>query len=72
MIWARADRPARAVFEVATNEGFRDARTLPYADVLPENDYVAKLVAEDLPAGQDIFYRVTFSDLTDVNAQASA
>jgi alkaline phosphatase D len=68
VIWARADRPARAVFEVATNEGFRDARTLPYADVLPENDYVAKLVAEDLPAGQDIFYRVTFSDLTDVNA----
>jgi alkaline phosphatase D len=36
--------------------------------VLPENDYVAKLLAEDLPAGQDIFYRVTFSDLTDVNA----
>jgi len=70
VIWARADRPARAVFEVATNEGFRDARTLPYADVLPENDYVAKLLAEDLPAGQDIFYRVTFSDLTDVNAMS--
>jgi alkaline phosphatase D len=68
VIWARADRPARAVIEVATNEGFRDARTLPYADVLPENDYVAKLLAEDLPAGQDVFYRVTFSDLTDVNA----
>ena len=68
VIWARTDRTARAVFEVATNEGFRDARTLPYADVLPENDYVAKLLAEDLPAGQDIFYRVTFSDLTDVNA----
>jgi alkaline phosphatase D len=68
VIWARTDRPARAIFEVATNEGFRDARTLPYADVLPENDYVAKLLAEDLPAGQDIFYRVTFSDLTDVNA----
>ena len=70
VIWARTDRTARAVFEVATNEGFRDARTLPYADVLPENDYVAKLLAEDLPAGQDIFYRVTFSDLTDVNAMS--
>jgi alkaline phosphatase D len=68
VIWARADRPARAAFEVATNEGFRDARTLPYADVLPENDHVAKLLAEDLPAGQDVFYRVTFTDLTDVNA----
>ncbi|MEZ5830865.1 MAG: alkaline phosphatase D family protein [Dongiaceae bacterium] len=68
VIWARTDRPARAIFEVATNEGFRDARTLPYVDVLPESDYTAKLLAEDLPAGQDIFYRVTFSDLTDVNA----
>jgi len=68
VVWARTDRPARATFEVATTEGFRDARTLPYVDVLPENDYVAKLLAEDLPAGQDIFYRVTFSDLTDVNA----
>jgi alkaline phosphatase D len=68
VIWARTDRPARATFEVATNEGFRDARTLPYVDVLPESDYTAKLLAEDLPAGQDIFYRVTFSDLADVNA----
>jgi alkaline phosphatase D len=68
VIWARADRPARAIFEVATTEGFRDARTLPYVDVLPESDHVAKLQVDNLPAGQDIFYRVTFSDLTDVNA----
>ena len=53
---------------MATTESFRDARTLPSVDVLPENDCVAKLLAEDLPAGQDIFYRVTFSDLADVNA----
>ncbi len=68
VLWARADRPARAAFEVATTEGFKDARTLPYLDVLPETDYTAKLLVEDLPAGQDIFYRVTFSDLADVNA----
>jgi alkaline phosphatase D len=68
VIWARADRPSRAVFEVATTEGFRERRTLPAIDVLPESDYVAKLLAEDLPAGQDIFYRVTFTDLTDSNA----
>ena len=29
VIWARADRAARAGFEVATNEGFRDARPRP-------------------------------------------
>jgi alkaline phosphatase D len=68
VLWARADRAARAIFEVATTEGFRDARTLPYVDVLPESDHVAKLLVDNLPAGQDIFYRVTFSDLTDVNA----
>ncbi|WP_284735672.1 alkaline phosphatase D family protein [Dongia deserti] len=68
VIWARADRPARAIIEVATTEGFRDARTLPYVDVLPETDYVAKLLVENLPAGHDIFYRVTFFDLADANA----
>jgi alkaline phosphatase D len=68
VLWARTDRPARAIFEVAATEGFKDARTLPYVDVLPESDYTAKLLVEDLPSGQDIFYRVTFSDLTDVNA----
>lgn len=68
VLWARSDRPARAVFEVATTESFKSARTLPYVDVLPETDHTAKLLVEDLPAGQDIFYRVTFSDLADVNA----
>jgi alkaline phosphatase D len=68
VLWARSDRPARAIFKVATTESFKSARTLPYVDVLPETDYTAKLLVEDLPAGQDIFYRVTFSDLADVNA----
>lgn len=68
VVWARTDRPARAIFEWSTNESFADARILPYADALPESDFTAKLLLEDLPAGQDILYRVTFSDLTDVNA----
>ena len=68
VVWARTDRPARASFEWATAESFANARALPYVDVLPEGDYAAKLLVENLPAGQDIFYRVTFTDLTDVNA----
>ncbi|HEY3145486.1 MAG TPA: alkaline phosphatase D family protein [Dongiaceae bacterium] len=68
VLWARTDRAARAIFEVSTTEGFKEPRTLPYIDVLPESDYTAKLLVEDLPTGQDIFYRVTFSDLSDVNA----
>ena len=37
-------------------------------DALPESDFAAKLLAEGLPSGQDIFYRVRFQDLNDVNA----
>src|SRR5918993_721608 len=68
MIWARADRPARMLTEVATAESFSDGRTLPAVDALPESDFAAKLLAEGLPSGQEIFYRVRFQDLNDVNA----
>ena len=33
-------------------------------DALPESDFTAKALLEDLPAGQDIFYRVRFEDLS--------
>ena len=34
-----------------------------HVDVLPESDFTGKLLLEDLPAGQDIFYRVRFQNL---------
>ena len=68
MIWARADRPSRMLVEVATGESFRDARQLAPINALPEDDLVAKRLLENLPADQDIFYRVRFADLSDVNA----
>ena len=46
VIWARADRPARAVFEVATNEGFRDARTLPSRYMKP-TDFPSTVIRSD-------------------------
>jgi alkaline phosphatase D len=63
VVWARADRPSRALFEVATTESFKDIRQSIFVDVLPETDFVAKVQLESLPAGQDIFYRVTHQDL---------
>src|SRR5262245_27749875 len=63
MVWARADRPARMLVEVATTESFKHIRHAAYVDVLPETDFTGKLLLEDLPAGQDIFYRVRFQDL---------
>ena len=64
VIWARADRPARMLVEVATTDSFRNIRHGVFVDALPESDLTAKALIEDLPAGQDIFYRVHFQDLS--------
>src|SRR5262249_20315442 len=59
VVWSRADRPARLQIEVATTDGFRDLLHKVWVDALPESDLTAKVALDGLPAGQDIFYRVT-------------
>ena len=63
VVWARADRPSQMLVEVATTESFTNARTLPPIAALPESDFTAKMLLENLPAGQEVFYRVRFRDL---------
>src|SRR5258708_5160439 len=63
VVWARADRPSQMMVEVATSESFGNARVLPPIAALPESDFTAKMLLENLPSGQDIFYRVRFRDL---------
>src|SRR5918998_510644 len=58
--------------DVSTSDSFRDARLLPPADALPESDFAAKLLLEELPSDQDIFYRIRFRDLADVNVVGEA
>jgi len=67
VVWARADRPAQMMVEVATTESFKNARVLPPIAALPESDFTAKLLIDNLPAGQDIFYRVKFRDLSHID-----
>jgi len=67
MIWARADRPARLLVEVATSDSFRNARRLRGPAAIEASDLTAKLDLSGLPAGQDIFYRLQWQDLADVN-----
>jgi alkaline phosphatase D len=55
VVWARADRPSQMLVEVATTESFRNARALPPIAALPESDFTAKTLLENLPAGQDNF-----------------
>lgn len=62
VVWARADRPSRALIEWSTTESFKNAQHAAYVDVLPETDFTTKVLLEGLPAGQDIFYRVQLQD----------
>jgi alkaline phosphatase D len=72
VVWARSDRPSQMLVEVATTESFANARPLPPIAALRESDFTAKMLLEDLPAGQDIFYRVKFRDLShpDITGEA--
>src|SRR6201986_1209358 len=63
VVWARADRPSQMMVEVATVESFQDARALPPINALPESDFTPKMLVDNLPGGQDIFYRVRFRGL---------
>ena len=67
MVWARTDRPSRMLIEVATTDSFNDIQHASFADALPETDFTAKALIEDLPAGQDIFYRLRSQDLSSPN-----
>src|SRR3982750_32819 len=64
VVWARADRASQMMVEVATTESFANAKALPPIAALPESDFTAKMLLENLPGGQDIFYRVKFRDLS--------
>ena len=66
VIWSATDRPARMIVEYATTDRFTDVRRRVGPAALPETGYAAKVALDDLPAGQDVFYRVTFQDLSDL------
>jgi len=68
MIWARADRPAKMLVEFDTTGTFETPTRLAPINALPETDFAAKRLLESLPSDQEIFYRVAFADLNDVNA----
>lgn len=68
MVWTRADRPSRIALEVATTESFKDARHIATLNALPESDFAVQALVEGAPADQNLFYRMTASDLSDLNA----
>ncbi|KAB1072275.1 alkaline phosphatase D family protein [Methylobacterium planeticum] len=72
IVWARADRPCRAVIEWATTESFAEIRGGVFADALPETDGTVKVALTGLPPGQDVFYRVRLQDLSEPTIRAEA
>jgi alkaline phosphatase D len=68
VVWSRTDRPARLVVEYATTESFRDPRRVVGPAALEPTDFTARVALRDLPAGQRIFYRARFQDLSDLRS----
>ncbi len=63
--WARVSQPSRVRVEFSTSDTFKSIIGGGFTDALPESDLTMKLGLEGLPAGQDIFYRVTPQNLAD-------
>ncbi len=67
VIWSRSDRPARMIVEYATNESFQNAEKIIGPAALETTDFTAKVNLSSVPASEQIFYRVSFQDLSDIN-----
>jgi len=63
IVWSRTDRPSRMLLEYATRESFAGAHRVRGPDALEATDFTSRVMLEDLPSGQRIFYRVAFEDL---------
>ena len=65
IIWSRTNKPGRMLVEYATTDSFTNARRVQGPAALAVSDFTARVELTDLPAGQEIFYRVLFQDLAD-------
>jgi alkaline phosphatase D len=60
IIWSRTDRPARLHVEWSLDEGFRRSTHVRGPSALDVTDYTARLDLAGLPAGEEVFVRVSF------------
>ncbi|HXG69846.1 MAG TPA: alkaline phosphatase D family protein, partial [Gemmatimonadaceae bacterium] len=66
VVWSRSDRAARMFVEYDTTDRFANPRRVPGPAALEPSDFTSRIVLTDLPAGQRIFYRVLYQDLSDI------
>ncbi|BAY26798.1 alkaline phosphatase [Calothrix sp. NIES-2100] len=65
LIWSKSDRPARMIVEYSTSESFRNVQRAIGPNALEDSDFTARLSLDNLPPGEQIFYRVIFQNLAD-------
>jgi alkaline phosphatase D len=66
VIWSRSDRPARMIVEYATSDTFANAQRVVGPAAMEDTDFTARVNLSELPADEQIFYRVSFEDLSDL------
>jgi alkaline phosphatase D len=66
LVWARGDRPSRLWIEVASDEGFtKPLQKFRGPHLWAGRDFTARHVLTGLPAGADLYYRLTLEDLAE-------
>jgi len=71
VIWSRSDKPARMIIDYATNESFKHAQRIIGPAALEVSDFTARINLNNLPSGEQIFYRVIFQDLNNINTYSA-
>ena len=66
VIWSRSDRPARMIVEYATSDSFANAQRIVGPAAMEDTDFTARVILSGLPADEQIVYRVSFEDLSDL------
>ena len=71
IVWAHVDRPGRLLVEYSTTASFANASKRSGTVATPDTGLTARVRLQDLPASQDIFYRVTVEDAGSGRAQSA-
>lgn len=72
IIWSRADRAARMIVEYSTRESMADSRRIIGPAAIESSDFTARIDLGPLPAGERIFYQVSFEDLANPRVTSEA
>ncbi|MEL6166474.1 MAG: alkaline phosphatase D family protein, partial [Cyanobacteria bacterium J06628_3] len=71
VIWSRSDKPARMIVDYATNQSFENAKRVIGPAALEVSDFTARVNLNNLPNGEQVFYRVIFQDLNNINTYSA-